>query len=181
LMINEPTLWATHCSGRKNPIREGEPEQLYDSTRISALISCCKRRGLAWGIVSAKYGLFFPDEKRPNYNTTFRSDPATKQCMVLENNVLLDETASRAWMDGLALRVKKAVLARNIKSIVFWPGEPRNGVDPLMRVKCYLSFLHVGIDECNLSHNSWREIVHHINALTKSGGGRIVLIDKLPE
>lgn len=180
MMTRESTLWATHCSGRKNPIREGDPEQLYDSARISAFITYCKKKGLAWAIVSAKYGLFFPDEKRPNYNTTFRSDPATKQCMILDSNSQLDETASRAWMDGLALGVKKAVLARNINSIMFWSGEPRNGVDPLMRVKCYLSFLHVGVDECNLNHKSWREIVHHINDLTKSGGGRIVLIDKLP-
>lgn len=113
--------------------------------------------------MTAKHSLFFPDEVRPNHNTTFRSDPITKQCMVLDNNRLLDTATNRAWLAGLALEVKKKMLSGNVKSIVFWRGGPCDGVDPLMRVKCYLKFLHAGADNCTVDHSSWRDIVHHIS------------------
>lgn len=175
------SLWVTHCSWKKKPVQEGGPEEIYDSPRISAFIAYCRKRLLPWAILSAKYDLFFPDEKRTNYNATFSSDPITRQCMVKEDNSLLGETKSRAWVNNLALEVRKKMLARNIKSIVFWPGEPRDGVDPLMRVKCYLKFTHMGADGCSTEHSSWREIVEHINAMRNQGTGRIVLVAELPE
>lgn len=162
------------------PVREGSPKELYDSCRISNFISYCKKNAVPWAILSAKYGLFFPDEKKPNYNATFKSDPSTKQCRVLENNRLLDETASRAWLNQLVLDVRQKILSRSIKSIMFWPGEPREGVDPLMRVKCYLKFLHAGADQCAVEHDSWRDIVQHIDALSKSGDGKVTLVERLP-
>jgi hypothetical protein len=177
----ELTLWVTHCSWKKKPVQEGSPEELYGSPRISNFIAYCKRNTLAWAILSAKHSLFFPDEKKPNYNATFKSDPSTKQCRVLENNRLLDETASRAWLNQLVLDVRQKILSRNVRSIMFWPGEPRDGVDPLMRVKCYLKFLHAGADECAVDHGSWREIVQHIDALSRSGDGRIEFVERLPQ
>lgn len=171
----------THCSWKKKPVQEGSPEELYGSPRISNFIAYCKRNTLAWAILSAKHSLFFPDEKKPNYNATFKSDPSTKQCRVLENNRLLDETASRAWLNQLVLDVRQKILSRNVRSIMFWPGEPRDGVDPLMRVKCYLKFLHAGADECAVDHGSWREIVQHIDALSRSGDGRIEFVERLPQ
>jgi hypothetical protein len=55
-------LYVTYCSGKKNPIAEGTPEQLYDSQRITNFIIACKSKGYDWAILSAKYGLFFPFE-----------------------------------------------------------------------------------------------------------------------
>jgi hypothetical protein len=88
---------------------------------------------------------------------------------------------SSTWVNSLAAEVRRKMLARNVKSIVFWPGEPRDEVDPLMRVKCYLNFLHMGTDGCMTEHGSWREIVGHINAMANQGEGRITLIAELPE
>jgi len=173
-------LWVTHCSWKKNPVREGTPAELYSSQRISGFIEYCSRNGHAWAILSAKYDLFFPDEKRQNYNVTFRSDLLTKQCLVVENGVVLDSERSSAWMDRLVSNTEQKIRSRDIESIVFWQGRPRNDVDPLMRVKCYLKFLHAAADGCSIDHRSWREIVEHINALTKSGRGRISLISELP-
>jgi len=173
-------LWVTHCSWKKNAVREGTPVELYSSPRISEFIEYCSRNEHAWAILSAKHDLFFPNEKKQNYNMTFRSDPLTKQCLVVENGVVLDSERSSAWMDRLVSNTEQKIRSRDIKSIVFWPGRPRDDVDPLMRVKCYLKFLHAATDGCNIDHRSWREIVEHINASTKSGRGRISLISELP-
>jgi len=174
-------LWVTHCSGRKNPVSVGTPEEMYLSSRISEFIEYCKRKEHAWAILSAKYDLFFPDDVKRNYNTTFQSDPSTGQCLVRDNGTLLDNQRSSAWMDKLVLDTERKIRSRNIESIVFWPGRPREGVDPLMRVKCYLKFLHAAADACEIDHRSWWQIVQHINALRNSGKGRINLFSDLPK
>jgi len=105
------------------PQRAMETGRSVISTSKSTFMECWK--ALAWAILSARYSLFFPDERKRNYTTTFKSDPCTKQCHVLENNRLLDEAASRAWLNQLALDVRQKIRSRNIRSIVFWPSEPR--------------------------------------------------------
>lgn len=175
-----PELWVTYCSCEKNPVRVGTPAELYRSSRISEFIEYCSRKDYAWAILSAKYDLFFPDEEKPNYNTTFESDLATGQCLVRDNGMLLDSQKSSAWISRLVVNTQQKIRSRDIKSIVFWPGKPRKGVDPLKRVKCYLKFLHAAADACENDHRFWWEIVEHINALRKSGKGRIDLISDLP-
>ena len=173
-------LWVTHCSAGKNPIPQGTPTELYRSNRISEFISHCSGRSYAWAILSAKYSLFFPDEKRPNYNVTFKSDVNTKQCMVIKDGVSLSAEQSSAWIKGLVDETKLKMNSKGVRSIVFWPGWSYDGVDPLKRVKCYLKFLHAAVDSCSIDHLSWQEVVDHIGTLWKSGVGRIDLVKDLP-
>lgn len=178
-MCSVNQLWVTHCSGEKNPIREGTPAELYRSDRISKFINYCSGKSYAWAILSAKYGLFFPDEKQPNYNVMFKSDPKTKQCLIKKDGALLDSEQSSAWMKRLIDEANQKISSKDIRSIVFWPGWSRDGVDPLRQVKCYLKFLHAAADCCNVDHLSWQEIIAHISTLWNSGIGKIRLIKDL--
>jgi hypothetical protein len=174
------SLWVTHCSHGKNPIREGTPAELYRSGRISEFITYCSRLSHSWAILSVKYGLFFPDEKRASYDVTLKSDRETKQCLIAQDGVLLNSEQSSAWMKRLIDETNQRINSKGIGSIVFWPGRSYGGVDPLMRVKCYLKFLHAAADCCNVDHLSWREIIDHTSTLWKSGLEKINLIKDLP-
>ena len=123
----ETKLWVMHCSWNKSSLPEGTPRQLYRSARISEFVDNSERRMLPWAILSAKHGLFFPEETRPNYDTTFSSDPVTRQCLVIENRIGLDSQTSLAWIESLTLRTRQKIRSRDIESIVFWPGRTREG------------------------------------------------------
>lgn len=174
------TLWLTHCALGKNEVEAEIPEKLYKSERISEFIQQCSRKELKWAILSAKYGLFFADEKRPTYNRTFKSDPQTRQCHVLEDGKVLDAETSSQLIHQLIVGIREKMDSKKVDRIVFWPGRPRDGIDPLMRVKCYLLCLHAAADNCNIDHRSWKEIVQHIQQMNSSGRGKIVLTKELP-
>jgi len=65
-------LFLTYCSGKKYPVEEGIPKQLYDSPRIRAFIRKCELAGVRYGIVSAKYGLVFDNEVVKTYDVTLK-------------------------------------------------------------------------------------------------------------
>ncbi|MHA1409299.1 MAG: hypothetical protein ACTSQY_03085 [Candidatus Odinarchaeia archaeon] len=56
------TLYVTYCSWDKFSVERGSPKQLYKSKRIINFIKKCEKNSLNCAILSAKYGLFFPDE-----------------------------------------------------------------------------------------------------------------------
>ncbi|MBE3116763.1 hypothetical protein IMZ68_06115, partial [Candidatus Bathyarchaeota archaeon] len=93
------TLYVTYCSSAKHAIEAGNPEELYGSKRITNFIQRCKAKQYQWAILSAKYGLFFPDETRNNYNVTFKT--VAYQCRVLENDRLLSGATSRLKIQEL--------------------------------------------------------------------------------
>lgn len=153
--INMNTLYVTYCSGAKHKIEAGNPKELYNSRRITNFIQMCEAKQYKWAILSAKYGLFFPEERRNNYNATFKT--VAYKCRVLENDRLLSEVASRLRVQELAEQVKKSLFERKIKHLVFLFEQP------LQRRRCYLSVLHQAIDDCRIEHAPFNELKQHLN------------------
>lgn len=165
------TLYVTYCSGKKNPIDEGTPEQLYDSERITDFIKVCRSKGYDWAILSAKYGLFFPYEVKNNYNVTFKS--VAYECRITEDGIPLSKDDSRKHFNSLLQQVRKRILENSIERVVFYCRPP------LKRRKCYLYLLHAGIDACEINHDKWDDLVKHVEKLFLDGTGKIHIVTQL--
>lgn len=164
-------LYVTYCSRNKHPITEGSPKQLYNSPRISHFIKQSQTKHYNWAILSAKYGLFFPDEIQKNYNVTFKT--IAYKCRVVENNKPLSERESQKHIRQLIDQVRQHILKKNIEQIIFFYDQP------LQRRKCYLSILHAGADSCEIEHNTCNELRQHIAKLLANGKGKIRTINCL--
>jgi len=164
-------LYVTYCSGNKNPIDEGTPEQLYDSQRITDFIKACKHKGYDWAILSAKYGLFFPYEVKNNYNVTFKS--VAYECRIIEDGILLSQNESRRHFSSLLRQVRRRILEKGIERVVFYCRPP------LKRRKCYLRVIHAAIDCCEINHFKWDDLVEHIEKMFSDGTGKIHMITQL--
>ena len=62
-------LYVTHCGAKKNPGILA-PQEMYKSPRIQRFVKWYESHSYHWAILSAKYGLFFSDERKPDYNVT---------------------------------------------------------------------------------------------------------------
>jgi hypothetical protein len=162
-------LCVTYCSGNKHPVAEGSPKQLYDSPRITHFINNCETRHHNWAILSAKYGLFFPDEIHKNYNVTFKT--IAYKCRIVENNRLLSDRESQKHIQQLIKQVKHRILENNIEQIVFFFEQP------LQRRKCYLNILHEGADSCEIEHATNNELKQHVTDMFADGSGKIKTMD----
>jgi hypothetical protein len=65
-------VYVTYCSAQKDEsLRNTDlavyPDKLYQSARIRRFMDVCKRRPARWAILSDKYGIWFPEEKRRWY------------------------------------------------------------------------------------------------------------------
>ena len=165
------TLYVTYCSSAKHAIEAGNPEDLYDSPRITHFIQRCKSKQYQWGILSAKYGLFFPDETRDNYNVTFNT--VAYRCRILENDRLLSEVTSRLRIQELVEQVKQTLVEKKISRLVFFFEQP------LQRRKCYISVLHQAIDCCKIEHTTFMEIKNHLNQSKVESTCAIELFDTI--
>jgi len=164
-------LYVTYCSGKKKPIDEGTPEQLYDSRRITDFIALCKSKGYDWAILSAKYGLFFPYEVKKNYNVTFKS--VAYECRIVKDGIVLSQRESLKHFSSLVLQVRKCILENGIERVVFYCGSP------VKWRKCYLYVLHKGIDCCEINHSKWNDLVEHIEKMHSDGTGKIQISTRL--
>ena len=150
-------LCITRCSG---PKRDGilPPDKLYNSPRrIDRFTEYCKRKNLNWAILSAKYGLFFPDEKRGKYDVTLKSD---EKCWLgirlLVNKKKLPKEESDISLKELTETVKAQVNEHFVEQVTFYAPNPK-------RAKCYLSVLHFVLDNCDKPH-SWSEVLECIES-----------------
>jgi hypothetical protein len=161
----------TYCSGAKHPIETGNPEELYDSPRITHFIKRCKAKQYKWAILSAKYGLFFPEERKNSYNTTFKT--VAYKCRVIENDKPLSYMTSQHRIQELTEQVKKCLIEREVDRLFFFFEQP------LQRRKCYISVLHQAIDGCGLEHATFSELKQHLNYGKIGNKCAIELSDKL--
>ena len=148
-------LCVTHCTKDK---RDGvlPPCLLYDSLRIDCFTAYCKERGLKWAILSAKYGLFFPEEKGEKYDVTFKKpeEGYWLGIQVVENGKGLCRNQSDMRLAGLAETVADQISQRSVDKIVYYYGD-----DPQKpRPEGYLALLHYVIDKCDTTH-SWDELL----------------------
>ena len=154
-------LYVTHCAKNK---REGvhPPDGLYVSRRIHQFISYCKERRLNWAILSAKYGLFFPEESKPKYDVTFKSNPAYwlgTQVMVGDGEPrFLPKHESDPTLRELAKTVTAQIAMHSVSEIVYYY-ESRGPVQP---PKGYLALLHFVMDSCSHVHR-WDELLECIS------------------
>jgi len=165
------TFYITYCSGKKNPIDEGNPEQLYDSQRITDFIAVCKSKGYNWAILSAKYGLFFPCEVKKNYNVTFKS--VAFECRIAKDGMVLSHHKSRKQFSSLVQQIRESISENSIEKVVFYCRPP------LKRRKCYLYVLHKGTDCCEVNHRKWDDIIKHIEKMYSDGTGKIQILTRL--
>lgn len=161
------TLYITYCSADKHHIPEGSPKQLYDTQRITDFITLCEDKHYNWAILSAKYGLFFPDEVHEYYNVTFWTK--SYKCRIKENDELLSEAESQERLAQLTNQISQRIREKNIKSIVFFYDHP------LQRRKCYLNILHAGADSCRIEHDTCDDLKRHISKMFSDGTGKIQL------
>lgn len=147
-------LCVTYCAKNK---WEGTlpPDALYVSQRIHRFASHCKAERLNWAILSAKYGLFFPEESRDEYNVTFKSNPACwLGVQMLVDGKGLPQTESDRILAELAKTVKATIEERFIDKIVYYY-EKRG---PFQPPKGYLALLHFAMDGCSQVH-TWPELL----------------------
>ena len=164
-------LYMTYCSGKKNPSGE-TPDTLYTSKRIQDFINYCKEKKLPYAILSAKYGILFPDDKVQDYDVTMKSDNRFwRGIRVVIDNKKLNREESKRHVENLIRKVKNRIESENIEKIYFYAPIPR-------RVKTYLAILHIAMDNCNETHKV-RELLEHI----KEKGNIIVFtsFSKLPK
>jgi hypothetical protein len=164
-------LYVTYCSGNKHPVTEGSPKELYDSLRITHFMKQCEEKHYSWAILSAKYGLFFPDETHKNYNVTFKT--IAYKCRVVENNKPLSKVESQKHIGQLVNQIRQRILEKNIEQVIFFYEQP------LQRRKCYLSILHEGADFCQIEHSTCNELRHHIATMHANRRGKIQTTDVL--
>lgn len=167
------TLHVTYCSGKKHPTNEGTPEQIYDSQRITSFVKVIKSKAYDWAILSAKYGLFFPNEVHKNYNVTFRS--IAYECRVVEDGIVLSESKSRKHISSLEQQMSRRILENAIEKVVFYCRPP------IKWRKCYLNLLHASVDGCKMNHKKWFHLLKHITEMYSNGTGNIHIITQLQQ
>ena len=114
------TLYLTCCARRKN---EGEagPEDMYISRRIGQFIETCKSQGLPWVILSAKYGLFLPEEKKLPYDVTFVPDDDYESGVaVAVSGEKLSKPAGEKYVQKWVKKIKTKADNNEFGSFVFF-------------------------------------------------------------
>lgn len=156
-------LSLTHCSKNK---RDGilPPDKLYNSPRIDRFTSYCKKNSLNWAILSAKYGLFFPEERRERYDVTFKSKSGYwLGVQIIVKEAGLPKSQSDAALKELAETVRVQINKHSVQEITYYYEENRG---PMRPPKGYLALLHFVIDNCQETH-SWPELLGCISKFGK--------------
>ena len=152
-------LNVTYCSGNKVP-GVHSPDTLYISNRISAFIEKCKIIDSKWAIFSALYGFFFPEEEKPNYDFTFRTDHSYwLGIAAVVNGRKLSREQSKAHIDRLSSELRNQAKMQQLDQIVFFGPSPK-------MMKCYLAVLHYAFDYFQCSHG-WAELIEHVKSQSK--------------
>jgi len=118
-------LSLTHCSKNK---RDGilPPDKLYNSPRIDRFTSYCKKNSLNWAILSAKYGLFFPEERRERYDVTFKSKSGYwLGVQIIVKEAGLPKSQSDAALKELAETVRVQINKHSVQEITYYYEENR--------------------------------------------------------
>jgi len=155
-------LYATYCSRKKNPGRH-LPDKLYKSKRITDFIEYCRRNGLNWAILSAKYGLIFPDREVESYDVTLRSnkrdcrgrvDKYLLGVCVIENGNPLFIDESNKHLENLIFQITRTSTRKEYQENSFYAPIPQ-------RAKSYLAVLHAAFDDCWEKHES-DDLLEHL-------------------
>lgn len=137
-------LCVTHCGAGKN---SGvlAPQEMYKASRIQRFVQWCGSHSFPWAILSAKYGLFFPDEKKSDYNVTLNRRQQNVgyflNIRVVKDNKPLGREESKNHITALAEAIREQLRARGISQVTLWI-EGR-------RPDAYIALLHYAVDDCD--------------------------------
>jgi len=153
-------LYVTYCSAKK---RAGvhSPDILYISDRITGFIEQCRMVEVNWAIFSALYAFFFPEEKKKDYNVTFRSDKNySLGIAVVKDGRKLTYAESEQYINGLAITLDQQASGHAVEQIIFYGPSPK-------MMKCYLGVLHYAFDGCSKLHG-WNDLIEHVKKQSKT-------------
>jgi len=153
-------LYVTYCSAKK--IRGTHPPDiLYVSDRIARFVERCKNAEVKWAIFSALYAFFFPEEKKKDYNITFKTHVNYwLGISVVEEQGKLSYEKSRKHIEQLISILRQQVMEHNVDQIVFYGPSPK-------MMKCYLGILHYAFDGCSELHD-WNELIDHVRSQSET-------------
>ncbi len=162
-------LYVTHCGAKKNCGTLG-PQDMYTSPRIQRFVLRCESRCRPWAILSAKYGLFFPDERRPDYDVRLKRRQQNSGYLfsirVEENGKPLSREESNTHMVSLAGDIRRQLRARKIDQIIFY-------IDG-RRPDAYVALLHHAVDECDSLPAGQAHLEPHLDTCTNAGAIRLI-------
>jgi len=157
-------LYITHCGVAKN---SGilAPQEMYKSPRIQRFVKWCESNSRPWAILSAKYGLFFPDEKKPDYNITLNRKQQNLgyflNIRVEKDGKPLGREESKNHVATLARSIHDQVKSREIGQVTFY-------IDG-RRPDAYVAMLHCAADECDSLPPGQANLEPHLNTCPKRG------------
>lgn len=157
-------LYITHCGEKKNP---GilTPQEMYKSSRIKRFVKWCKGHSRPWAIISARYGLFFPDERKPDYNVTLNRRQQNSDYFlnirVEKNGKLLGKEESKSHIVTLARGIRDQLRVKEIGQVIFCI-EGR-------RPDAYIAVLHYAADECDSLPAGRANLEPHLQTCTRAG------------
>jgi hypothetical protein len=157
-------LYLTHCGADKN-YGILAPQEMYKSPRIQRFVKWCEGHSCLWAILSAKYGLFFPDERKLNYNVTLNRRRQNSGCFlnvrVEKNSIPLDREESKSHVSTLARSIRDQIRTKEIGQIIFHI----EGLCP----DAYVAVLHYAADGCDSLPNGHANLEPHLWTCIKAG------------
>jgi hypothetical protein len=157
-------LYVTHCGEKKNPGILA-PQEMYKSPRIQRFVKWCESHSYPWAILSAKYGLFFPDERKPDYNVTINRRQQNSDYFlnirVKKDGKLLGREESKSHIVTLARDIRDQLRAKEIGQVIF-----------CIEGRCpdaYIAVLHYGADECDSLPAGHANLEPHLQICTRAG------------
>jgi len=163
------TLFVTHC-GKEKKRGVFPPNEMYLSSRIQRFVKRGQEQGLPWAILSAKYGLFFPDEKKHDYDVTMRPC-VSKPGYFLNIRVITKKVLSREESNSYVIKLREDVRhqleAKRIQKVTFYTGGRQRGV-------AYIAFLHHAKDNCTSTPARQPDLEQHLQTCPRAKGLRLV-------
>ena len=135
----------------------------------------CESHSHPGAILSGKYGLFFPDEKKPDYNITLNRKQQNLNYFLNiraeKDGKPLGREESKRHIATLASSIRDQLRVRKIDQVIFHIGG--------RRPDAYIALLHYAVDECNSLPAGQAHLEPYLQTCTKAG--RIKLIRSLDE
>ena len=162
-------LYVTHCGADKN---RGvlAPQEMYTSPRIGRFVRWCESHAVPWAILSAKYGLFFPDERKSDYNVTLNRRQQNLgyflNIRVVKEGRLLGREESKSHIATLAQNIQGQLEQKRVDQVIFW-FEGR-------RPDAYITLLHYAADGCASIPPGQANLETHLQTCARAGRMKLV-------
>jgi hypothetical protein len=138
---------------------------MYTSPRIQRFVERCESQALPWAILSAKYGLFFPNERKPTYDVTLNRRQQNigyfLNIRVVKEKKSLGREESKNHIATLAQNIQDRLEQRRVDKVIFW-FEGR-------RPDAYIALLHYASDRCDSIPPGQTNLEPHLQTCARTG------------